>query len=578
MPATLASMRIRNFALVEDLFWEPGPGFTAITGETGAGKSVLIGALTLLLGERADRGAIRTGADACAVEAVFEDVVDPVFCALLEEGGAEPCEGGRLLLKRTVSADGPGRQFVNGSPCTLALLRSLGDRLVDLHGPHDHQSLFSRERQTLLLDSYAKADSLRAEFAAARASQAALERERATLIDGEQSALREMDLLTHQVEEIERASLRVDEEEELVARHKAAANAARISILCAELSAGLSGEGASLCERSAEAVRATRELARLDPAAGPLHEGAEAVSAAASELAEILRRYEGEFDGDPAVLAALESRLDLVGNLKRKYGATLAEVLAFGDGARSRLAGLQGRSARAGSLDDEITQAALRTASLGVSLSAKRRKAAASLEKAVSSGLLELGFARCEFSIGLEAVADPGPLGCEVAEFVFAPNPGEAPRPLRAIASSGEISRVMLALKGALAEQDEVPLLVFDEIDANVGGEIAGSVAERMRLLAQGRQVLCITHLPQVAAAASRQFVVRKEIAGGRTRTLLEACHGQAREEEIARMLGGLSATALAHARDLLIRRGPVPQAGLRAKGPGGKRVPAPSD
>lgn len=552
MPAMLASLRIRNLALVEDLLWEPGPGFNVISGETGAGKSVLIGALMMLLGERADKSLIRSGEDSCSVEAVFENVADQNIISLLEEAGAEPCEDGRLLLKRSVAAAGSGRQFVNGSPCTLGLLRALGDRLVDLHGPHDHQSLLSREEQTRLLDAFAGNDHVFADFSAARSHFLALQRENEVLTGDSGAVLREIDLLEHQVAEIKGAGLSEGEEETLLARHQAAANAARITVLCGQLASRLTAEGSGILDGMADAVRTIREMARLDPSAEILSGAAEAASAAIAELTSTLETYASDFDSDPGTLAATEARLDLIQSLKRKYGRTVSDILAFGASAAARLEELRARAARAAGLDKELAEAEAAMTAAAERLSTARRKAAAKLQKAVTSALADLGFAKCGFSVVMDDLSTPGPWGSEMAEFLFAPNPGEEARPLRAIASSGEISRVMLALKGTLAELDQIPVLMFDEIDANVGGEIAARVGERMRDLAGGRQVFCITHLPQVAALAPTHFVVRKDTSGPRTRTLLSRVEGNDRLEEIARMLGGQSDAAKAHAKELL--------------------------
>lgn len=552
MPATLASLRVRDLALVEEAELAPPRGFLAITGETGAGKSVLLGALQLLLGARADRGLVRAGAEACAVEAVFEGVESAEVAALLEEAGVEPCEEGRLLLRRIVQATGTGRQFVNGCACTLALLRQLGERLVDLHGPHDHQSLFSRENQTRLLDDFAQAGALRDAFVRARGRLMALEAEARAWEQGEQAALREMDLLEHQVAEIRSAALKPGEDKELEARHRAAASAARRQELAAAMLEVAQGEGDGLWALVAELVRHSRELERLDPAFADLGQDIRAMAEATSALARRLERYLDTIETDPAALQALEARIATLHALQRKYGPRLDDILAYGEEAARKLEALRQRVSRVGSLDAELALARAEMNQLAENLSRERRRAAEELEKRAAEGLRDLGFARCGFHIVLEPVSPPGPLGAELAEFVFAPNPGEAPRPLRAIASSGEISRVMLALKGALAAQDRVPLLVFDEIDANVGGEIAGKVAARMRELARHHQVICVTHLPQVAAAAEEQWVVSKEIHHGRAVTRLTPCAGPAREAELARMLGGRSATALAHARELL--------------------------
>lgn len=550
MSATLASLRIRNLALVEDITWEPRPGFTAVTGETGAGKSVILGALTLLLGERADKSLIRTGADTCAVEAVFENAEK--IAPLLDEHGAEPCEDGRLLVKRTLPADGAGKQYVNGSPCTLALLRTIGDLLVDLHGPHDHQSLFSREQQTHLLDRFAAADTLRAEFADARRALHRLQDEKTAILQGEQTAARELDLLTHQTAEIESAALQPGEEETLIARQRAAANSQRIAELCAQLAAGTSEEETSLTAQLGDLSRLARDLSRLDPGAQPIAASCEAAFAAADDLARAIQSYTAALETGPAHLADIEARLDTIQTLKRKYGPTIDAVLAFHAEAFEKLAALRTRTARRDTLDSDIAAAEKTLRALGKKLTAARDAAAKKLAGKVRAGLQDLGFAKSELSITLEPLAEPAPHGLETAEFQFSPNPGEPARPLRVIASSGEVSRVMLALKSALADQDDVPVLIFDEIDANVGGEIAAKVGQKMRALGETRQVLCITHLPQVAAAASSQFVVTKEVKDTRTRTLLDETTGQSREEEIARMLGGKTGSALAHARELL--------------------------
>jgi DNA repair protein RecN (Recombination protein N) len=552
MSATLTSLRIRNLALVEELIWEPRAGFVAITGETGAGKSVVLGALTLVLGERADRELIRADADACAVEAVFENARDERIASLLAGHGVEPCEDGRLLLKRVLPSDGAGRQFVNGSPCTLAMLRALGNLLVDLHGPHDHQSLFSRDQQTHLLDSFSGAEDLRQRFLGARRSLLHLLDEKAFILRDEQTTAREVDLLTHQVGEIEAAGLQAGEEEILLSRQRVATNARRIGELCAQLASGTSDDENSLTSKLEDLSRLTRELVRLDPSSNGIGHACEAAFLAANELTRTVQSYSSAVENESIDLAGIEARLDTIQSLKRKYGQTVEEVTAFGEQARCKLGELLARSERRGALDAGISAVEEEMGVYGEKLSALRLSASQRLGEKVRAGLQALGFIKSGFSIALEKLETPSPHGYETAEFLFSANPGEPLRALRAIASSGEISRVMLALKSALADQDDVPVLVFDEIDANVGGEIAAKVAIKMRELGRSRQVLCITHLPQVAAAASSQFVVKKEINDKSARIFLSEATGKSREEEIARMLGGKSDSALAHARALL--------------------------
>ncbi len=552
MSATLTSLRIRNLALVEDLLWELRPGFTAITGETGAGKSVILGAVTLLLGERADRSLIRTGAETCTVEAVFSDVTEPAIAALLDAHGAEPCEEGHLLLKRTLPATGAGRQFVNGSPGTLTLLRALGDILLDLHGPHDHQSLFSREQQTRLLDRFAGSDDLRREFGEARRTLIRLREEESAINTGQEARARALDLLTHQTHEIATADLQPGEEDVLMARQQAAANHQRITELSAGLSAAVSEDEDSLTSRMGGISRLSSELARLDPIAKSITDAADAAFTATDDLARSILSHNANLENDPAELAPIEARIDRLQDLKRKYGPSIDAILAFHAEAADQLATLRGRDERRDTLGAEVLTAEKSLRALEKKLTTKRRSAATKLAERVRSGLKNLGFAKFEFLVTLEAHEEPLAHGGETAEFEFGPNPGEPTHPLRAIASSGEISRVMLALKSALADEDDVPVLIFDEIDANVGGEIASRVGLSMQALGRNRQVLCITHLPQVAAAASHQFVVTKDVRQNRTRTQLDEVRDQTREEEIARMLGGQSASALAHARTLL--------------------------
>jgi DNA repair protein RecN (Recombination protein N) len=552
--ATLASLRIRNLALVEDLTWQPGAGLAAITGETGAGKSLLIGALQLLLGERADKTLIRTGADSCTVEAVFEVAKAKELDAWLEEQGAEPCADGELLLKRTLSTTGSGRQFLNGSACTLAALKSLGDRLVDLHGPHDHQSLFSRDAQTRVLDAYAGATEVASAFAAAHREQARLAGEVARLRGLEQDATLRRDMLAHAAKEITDAKLQPGEEEEVMSRLRAAGNSQRLIELGSQLQSALGADGeGGMRVALAEAVRAGRELARLDEAAGAMLSSLEEVAARVTDLENEVRHYAERIDADPATLRELESRADLLQSLKRKYGGTIDEVMVRGEQAAKDLEDIETRGEKIAELEKEQAFLASKVSKLAKSLSTARSKAAPSLTKAVTKELRELGFLRAEFGVQLESLDEARSLGAELAEFEFAPNPGESAKPLRAIASSGEISRVMLALKSVLAGQDGVPLLVFDEIDANVGGEVAVKVGQKMRELSKAHQVLCITHLPQVAAAAHRQFAVTKEFDGARTTTAVGELSGADRVAELARMLGGQdSKSALAHARSLL--------------------------
>jgi len=551
MPAVLNLLRIKNLALVEDLQWQLSPGFTAITGETGAGKSIIIGALQLLLGERADKTLIRTGADLCTVEAVFEGSELMKLNERLTEAGVEPCEG-ELILKRSFSNTGSNRQFINGSPTTLAVLKSLGDELVDLHGPHDHQSLLSLDRQLALLDAFAHAEEAVAEFGQRFRALQSLVAEHASLSTAESAREQELDLLRHQVSEITAANLVASEEEEIESRYKLASNSRRLIELASSISRRLSEADDSILSQLAETQRLLRELEKIDPAISEFSATHETSVVELGEIARSLTNYAERLDLDPAQLASLEQRVSLFETLKRKYGGSIAEVIAFGEQAAERMRKIEGRDAELERLTSAIAASRTELKRAGDALHKLRAKAAPKLSANIRENLRDLGFRQSEFEAKLSALDQPTAHGFDRVELLFSPNPGEPLKPLRSIASSGEISRLMLAIKSSLAAQDAIPLLVFDEIDANVGGEIANAVGAKMRALANDHQVLCITHLPQVAAAASSHFVVTKEVAQGRTFSELREVTSKARREEIARMLGGQSDSALKHAATLL--------------------------
>ena len=551
MPAILTLLRIKNLALVEELKWEIAPGFIAITGETGAGKSIIIGALQLLLGERADKGLIRTGADLCAVEAVFAGENLRKLNAQLIEAGVEPCESD-LIVKRTFSATGGTRQFINGSPTTLAVLKNLGDELVDLHGPHDHQSLLSPDKQLDLLDSFARAEEQLAEYRKYYRQLQTLLAEHAALNTVETAREQELDLLRHQISEIAVANLVAGEEGEIESRYKLASNSKRLIELASIIVNKLSEADGSVLSQLAETQRLLRELEKIDDSISRFSSAHAAAVIDLSDIARSLSQYAEKLDLDPAQLSALEQRVSLFETLKRKYGGSIPEVIAFGERAAERMRKIEGRDAELERLagEIEITRANLNRG--GEALRKLRTKAAPKLSETIQRNLRDLGFRQSEFDAKLAALDEPRPTGFDSVELLFSPNPGEPLKPLRTIASSGEISRLMLAIKSALAAHDAIPLLVFDEIDTNVGGEIAHAVGAKMQNLGRDHQVICITHLPQVAATASSHFVVTKEVVRGRTFSNLREVSGKTRNEEIARMLGGKSKSALRLAASLL--------------------------
>jgi DNA repair protein RecN (Recombination protein N) len=551
----LTTLRIKNLALVSDLTLELQPGCNIITGETGAGKSIILGALNLVLGGRADRTLIRSGEESCSVEAVFDTrSVRAPLASFLEENGLEPSEDHQLVLKRTFTSAGANRQFINGSPTSLSVLGSIGEWLVDMHGPHDHQSLLQPARQLGILDAYGKLIPERDAFGELLQKRTALTEEKAGLIIDEKAYAQQLDLLRFQTQEISAARLLPEEEKSVDEEFNRASNASKLLQVSQAAIDMLSENDGSVVAQSGQVGRNLADLQRMDPGAAPLVELHNQANETLRELQMELSHYLDRIDVDPARLSELEERLNLLHTLKRKYGATLAEVIEFGETAAQKLKSLESREAELARIDAAIAQFDAELAAAGKKLTAARKKVVPQLAKLVSRQLDDLGFKQSKFDITIAAAAKPAAWGLDQVEFQFAPNPGEPFRPLRAIASSGEMARVMLALKTVLAAEDEIPVLVFDEVDANIGGETANAVGEKMKHIARKRQVLCITHLPQVAAAADAHYEVSKQVKNGRTISNIERLDEDARVTELARMLGGQTAAARNHAAAMLKR------------------------
>ncbi len=548
----LSLLKIRNLALVDELNWEPHAGFLGITGETGAGKSVIMGGISLALGERADKTLIRSGESQCSIEAVFQLADTSALNTQLEEGGVPPCEDGLLIIRRVITATG-NRQFINSSPVTLQLLKRIGSGLVDMHHPEEHRSLTSQERQLCLLDAFAEdAPALATYHAAYRAWLDARTAYR-TLLEGEMANERELDFLRHQVEEIESAAFTAEEVEGLEARWQRARNANRLRDTALPMLHLVDGEEGSLLSTLHQLVRSGRELERLDASCAPWLEGLDTLIDAAEELTANLQDYAEALECDPAELAELENRIALLDNLKRKYGVDFEAICEHLETCRAKLDSIGNREQRLEELQAEEQRRHAEVLQAGRKLSAAREAAAPRLEGDFLAHARQLGFRQSLFTAQLSPLPEPGPQGLEEVEFLFGPNPGEPQKPLRLIASSGELARVMLALKSALARQDDTPLLIFDEIDANVGGEIARAVGMKMRELGREHQVIAITHFPQVAALADHHYLISKGLtAEGRTVSRLEEVDADARISELVRMLGTSGAAAEAHARGLL--------------------------
>jgi DNA repair protein RecN (Recombination protein N) len=550
----LQTLRIRNLALLDYVSVDFEPGFAAVTGETGAGKSILIGALGLLAGERADKAVIRQGAAACEVEASLHFRDPRGIDALLAELDLPACEDGLLVLKRSVPRDRAPKITVNGSLATLAALQRIGERWIDFHGPTEPRHLLRESCQLELLDLYGRAGPALEAYAARYrawcdlqaqserlASEARLSPDELAFVEAQLAKLDSLELSEEGVAALERDFQRMSRAQEIAA-------------LASALETALSGEDGTM-SRVAALVREARRLESIDPASKALADRMAGVSA---ELVDLAAEYASLWRGlqaDPGGLGPIEERMNGWLEARRRHGPDVASVAAARESMRRRVAShgdIEGALAR---LDREIEAAAREARRSAAALRAVRQGAARELARAAAAGIAELGFDKADFRVSITDAPGLGPMGDCGCEFLFSPNVGEAPLPLGRIASSGELARVMLALKAILADLDAVPVLVFDEVDANVGGEIGRVVGERMAAIAARHQVLCVTHLPQVAAQATSHFVVLKDQSGDRAVVKIEPIHGdrKARVGELARMLGDRSAkSALAHAEKLL--------------------------
>lgn len=550
----LQSLRIRNLALLEEVSLDFEAGFTVVTGETGAGKSILLGALSLLAGERAEKTIIRQGASACEVEAslLFSDPqrIDAVLAEL-----ELPCtEDGVLLLRRTVPREKAPKITVNGSLATLAALHRLGEVWIDFHGPSEPRRLLREGCQLELLDLFGRAADARERYrghyqrwrglladAERVRAQGRLSPEQLTFLQNELARLDLLDLTTEAVEALERDYRRLNRAQELTG-------------LASSLSAALTGEE-GVTARVAALVREARALEAIDPASSAL---ADRLASASFELADLGAEFESlgqSFHFDAEQAEALTARMNSWLDARRRHGPDVASVAAAREELRTRLdsqGDVEGTLAR---LETEAAEARRQAAREAGALRTIRERAARELATIAAKGITQLGFRKADFRIRLVPLAELGPEGDCGAEFLFSPNVGEAPLPLNRVASSGELARVMLALKTVLADLDDVPVLVFDEVDANVGGEIGRVVGEKMALIARSHQVFCVTHLPQVAAQGDSHLVVVKDQSKDRAVVTIESLHldRKARVAELARMLGDRTAkSALAHADELL--------------------------
>lgn len=555
-------LRVRNFAIIDALEVRFEPGFNVLTGETGAGKSILVDALHLALGGRAQADGVRTGAEEAEVEALFRPRDPSRLDARLAELGL-PAGGEELLVKRTVQREGRSRAWVNGALATAAQLQAATRALLDISGQHEHVGLLDAATHLDLLDVFARAGSARSAYVEAFARLAEAESARAALDSSESARAERADWLRWQLDELVKIDPKPGEDELLAQERKLLAAAARLRAGTEEAEELLrAGEGAAV-EKAARAVKRLDELAAIDPQLAPLAQAVRGALAELDEAGRALGKYAARAGGDPERLAELDERLELLRKLARKHGGTLAAAIARRGAMQAELDALGNHGEELARRAAEVVRRALEAHKLGRALSEKRRAAADGFSRAVAGELAALGMAKSELAVRFAEVAEGGiagpegavlgPRGLEGAELLLSPNPGEELRPLARIASGGELSRVLLAVKRVLAEGDPVDAYLFDEVDAGIGGATADAVGRALAAVSKRRQVICITHLPQIAAFARRHLVVEKEVARGRTQSRVAQVEGEGRVTELARLLSGhVTEAALVHARELL--------------------------
>ena len=549
----LTELRIRNFAIIESLTLPLSGGFNVLSGETGAGKSIIVGALGFLLGERGSSDLIRTGADKATVEGVFDIGDRKTIAELIDERGIEADEG-TVVLKREIAANGRGRAWANGSPVTATVLGEIGRALVNLHGQHEAQTLLDNDSQRAILDEFGSAVTQAHDVADSYSTLASIRREIAQLKSRRSDAERRADYLRHVVREIEDAKLTSGEDTRLEDEARVLENADELRSLAEGVSALLSGEEEGILERLASVNRSLGAVQRVDPAGARLQELFDSGFYALDELARAVDDYAASVDLDPERLEIVRRRREVIYSLVKKYGPGLDDVIEMGRKSRAELDLVDSGSFDLAQLETREREAAEKLDTSAKRLTALRATAAKKLSKAVDAVLPDLGMNGGQFTVVLGRKESIDENGAEDVEFRIALNVGHDARPLARVASGGELSRVMLALKTILARADAVPTLVFDEVDAGIGGKVGLQVGDTLRRVAEHHQVFAISHLPQIAARAHNHIVVAKAAKGGVTTADVTVLEGSTRIVEIARMLGGdpESKVSRAHARELL--------------------------
>ena len=538
----LELLHIENIAVIQEADIQFAPGFNALTGETGAGKSIVIDAMGAVLGGRTSRDLIRTGAARAFVSAQFSGV--PADLPGLQENGIAPDEEGSLLLQRDISADGRNVCRINGRPVSVAQLRAIGSELLNIHGQHDGTQLLDEERHGEYLDRFGRTEGPLSAYRAAYDAMEALRRQMEALRMDEAEKARRMDSLRFQIDELERAQLVPGEEETLLERRSLLRNGEKYLAALAGADCALSGgdEGGGAVSALRDAEEALYGVRTLSEDLGNLYERLKAARCEVYDLAESVRDKREEFDFSPGELDDVEARADQLYRLKKKYGATVEDMLAYLDKCRAELDAMETADDTLIRLEGQMKKARAAVDAAGAELTKVRQAAARGLEERIQRELRELDMARVRFAIDF-AAKDPSPDGCDAIRFLMSANAGEDLRPIARIASGGELARIMLALKNVLAEQESVGTLVFDEVDTGVSGRAAQKVAEKLAQVTRHKQVLCVTHLPQLAAMADTHFSVEKGERDGRTYTRVVLLDREARKAELARITGGANVT-----------------------------------
>jgi len=551
----LTDLTIKNIAIIDSLHLSFGPGLTVLTGETGAGKSIIIDAVGLIMGGRASAELIRSGEEEAVVEALFDISGRADLKSLLEESGMEVED--ELIVKRSISRSGKNRIFINGSMAPLALLGDIARRLINIYGQHESQTLLKPENQLALLDAFAGTVSLRISFSELYSRLQSIEERLSHLDDQERETARKLDLLSFQSEEIANADLKTGEEEELEEHRQLLANAEKLATVSGEAFEQLYGGDSAMLGQLRRISASIAEISHIDHSLADTANTIENAYLQLEDVAITLRGYASHIESDPQALQHMEDRLDLIGRLKRKYGASISEILTFKQDVDRQLEQLAGQQQDKQALEHEKQQVGKQLEAFGAELGKKRRAAAADMKKALEAEIHQLAMKNAVIDIELTTLTEPRTSGFEKLELLFSPNPGETPRPLAKIASGGELSRLMLAFKQVLPEGD-VPTLVFDEVDTGIGGATSDIVGRKLKKVAARQQVLCITHLPQVAVFADHHLQVEKRVEDGRTATLVSQLDNTARIEEISRMLGGaiITDTTRQHAKEMLSAAG----------------------